>query len=67
MEFAPKMFGVRRGPLTMRPTWEVLPVRMLRLLVRIEEAEKASRLHSATANLDDAAATETDLTLSDNG
>ena len=40
MEFASKMFGVRRGPLSMRPTWEVLPVRMLRLLLQIAEAEK---------------------------
>ena len=32
---------VRRGPLALRATWEILPVRMLRLLVEIEEAEKA--------------------------
>ena len=39
---AAKMFGVlKRGPLSMHPTWEVLSVRMLRLLVQIEEAEKA--------------------------
>ena len=39
-QIAAKMFGVTRGILSMRPTWEVLPVRMLRLLLRIAEAER---------------------------
>ena len=39
---AAKTLGlVRRGPLAMHATWEVQPIRMLRLLVEIEEAEKA--------------------------
>jgi hypothetical protein len=41
-KFAAKTLGVvRRGPLATRATWEILPIRMLRLLVEIEEAEKA--------------------------
>jgi hypothetical protein len=41
-KFAAKTLGVvRRGPLAMHATWEILPIRMLRLLVEIEEAEKA--------------------------
>ena len=41
-KIAAKTLGlVRRGPLAMHATWEVLPIRMLRLLVEIEEAEKA--------------------------
>ena len=48
MEFASKMFGVRRGPLSMRPTWEVLPVRMLRLLLQIAEAERTATSNAET-------------------
>jgi hypothetical protein len=36
---------VRRGPLALHATWEILPVRMLRLLVEIEEAEKRRSSH----------------------
>jgi hypothetical protein len=55
---------VRHGPLALRATWEILPVRMLRLLVQIEEAEKATLVHSAAPSM---AATETDLTRADDG
>ena len=41
-KIAAKTLGlVRRGPMAMHVTWEILPIRMLRLLVQIEEAEKA--------------------------
>jgi hypothetical protein len=43
MKFAAKMFGVKRGPLSMRLTWEILPAPMLRFLLEIAEAEKARR------------------------
>jgi len=45
---AAKTLGlVKRGPLAMHATWEILPVRMLRLLVEIERAEKTRRPNDA--------------------
>ena len=54
---------VRHGPLALRATWEILPVGMLRLLVEIEEAEKArTPLQSAPG-----AADGSDLTRAEKG
>jgi hypothetical protein len=56
---AAKTLGVvRYGPLAMRATWEILPVRMLRLLLEIERAEKAR----ASIRPSTPAATRNDLT-----
>jgi hypothetical protein len=51
MKIAANTFGVvRSGPLAMRAIWEILPIRMLRLLVEIEEAEKTHTPHQSSTS-----------------
>jgi hypothetical protein len=56
MKITAKTLGVvMRGPLAMHATWEMLPIRMLRLLIEIEKAEKTSASSSASMTAKNAA------------